>query len=167
MLKSALTAIRLKRVVFDARLGDTHRMQRYSSQRAVRLNFSYSNAQITLESKQAIEKVVPASDPLEDGQPASGFWFELRDAAEARVFRRFAHSPIEDSTEIYPPNGRGPITRIPKATTSGVFSLIVPVLSQARFVVIHDSPRGQGRHLAAQEIARFDISADMQSEARP
>jgi hypothetical protein len=49
-------------------------VQRYSSQRAVRLNFSYSNSEIKLESKEAIEKVVPASDPLEDAQPASGFY---------------------------------------------------------------------------------------------
>jgi hypothetical protein len=67
-------SICLIRVVFETLLGDTHRMQRYSSQRAVRLKFSYSNSQIKLESKQAIEKVVSASDPLEDAQPAGGFF---------------------------------------------------------------------------------------------
>jgi hypothetical protein len=132
----------------------------------VRLNFSYSGSRIKLESTEAIEKVVNESDPLDDEKPVSGFWFELQDAEKVLVFRRFAHSPIEDTIEIFPPNGHGPITRKSVVRPKGVFSLVVPLVSMAKFVVLHDSPHGEGRHLVGKEIARFDISAHMKSEER-
>ena len=134
---------------------------------ALRLTFSYKGSEITLIDSQEITKAIPPTDAIETDYPLSGFSFELKDAGDASVFRRFMHSPIPDSVEVFPSEGRGPITQQTVRDPEGVFTVLVPVIREARALVFHDSPVEAGlRRRAAQELVRFDVGDLMERASR-
>ncbi len=133
--------------------------------RALRLIFSYESGQVRLVSRQPVEMIVPPSDPPLQAETHAGFWYELKDAADATLYRRLAHDPIPTSTEVFSnERGTGNLRRVPHAPASGVFTVVLPDVPEARFVTLASRPVESPAvaRAAAQrpvEIARFDLRA--------
>jgi hypothetical protein len=127
--------------------------------RAIRLTFSYTGSDIRLTAAQRLTLFVPPSDPLGPLEGQSGFWVEVRGPRDLPLFRRLMHPPIQPDYEVFPDKPGGQIVRSPRAAPpAGVFTVIVPDLPDAHYLVFHGSqPTAQHRHLAAQELARFDL----------
>jgi hypothetical protein len=128
-------------------------------ERAFRLIFSYKGTRAQLASQQAVEMTLPPSHPMHDYGKQSGFWFELRDAAERVLYRRVIHDPFR--TEMEAPSGdpSRPFTRMPVKDPQGTFVILVPALDPAQSVVLCAGP-SDPRARAAKEIVRVSLRPD-------
>ncbi|TEB05460.1 hypothetical protein Psch_02501 [Pelotomaculum schinkii] len=138
-------------------------------ERALRLTFAYRGEEIELVVAQRVAMFVPPADSLEEREPRSGFWLELRDAAGALVFRQDLHNPIAADYEVFPENPAGEIVRLPAAAPSGTFTLVIPEPERAENLVLVASPSTpEARNQAAREVARFDMAGVRRTvEGRP
>jgi hypothetical protein len=127
--------------------------------RAIRLTFSYGGSKIELTDAQRLTMFVPPSDSLEAARDQSGFWVEVRDADGQPLFRQVMHHPIETTREVFPADPHGEIIRTPVADPRGVFSIVIPDLTEARILALVESPSEADRHSdTAREMARFDLT---------
>jgi len=116
------------------------------SEQALRLMFSFDGEHIHLEKHAILEMKAPPPDwDLTYGRPRSvrpltGFWIELRDAAGTPVYRRYLSDPLHQYPEA--PNGEGGWTRSFVDRKAGIFSVLVPVMREARLVTIIGPPFG-------------------------
>jgi hypothetical protein len=126
--------------------------------RAIRLTFAYKGNTIELTEADRVAMKVPPTDPLEGGQPATGFWFDLRGGAGRPLFRRFMHDPIAPDREIFPEPG-GEFMRQPIASPEGVFTIVIPEIADMETLTFHGSrAAGPERRLyPSEELARFDL----------
>jgi len=107
--------------------------------RALRLTFLYKEGRLRLLSRIPVEATVPASDdpPLLAGE--HGSWLELLDASNRRLYRLLLHDPIPTDTEVFSPDPRQTMTRLPVAPKQAVFSVLVPELPEAETVALFSS----------------------------
>jgi hypothetical protein len=110
---------------------------------AVRLIFAYQGTEVQLVDRQPVDQYVPPSDELEDVDGQSGFWYEVRDANGAPLYRLSIGNPIAYETEIVTGDPANPIVRVPVPAPSGDFSLVVPLLDGAQTVALVSSPLNQ------------------------
>jgi hypothetical protein len=110
---------------------------------AIRLVFAYQGADVQLVDRQPVDQYVPPSDELDDLRGQSGFWYELRDANGAPLYRLSIGNPVAYETEIVTGDPANPIVRAPVPEPSGDFSLVVPVLEGAQSVALVSSPLNQ------------------------
>lgn len=133
--------------------------------RALRLIFSYSGQDVRLVGRQRVEMTAPPSDPLaRQGERLSGFWYELRDADKATLYRRVVSNPIPSSAEVLTGDPRRPVARREvSGDIQGVFVLLCPEIEAARTVALFSSPtEASGLRLAAaDQIAEFDLAEDL------
>src|SRR5688500_4251085 len=101
---------------------------------------------------------VPPGESLEPVRERSGIWVEVRDGDEQPLFRLLMHHPIETSREVFPADPYDEIIRSPVAEPRGVFSVVIPDLADARILALVESPPEADRSIAAQEIARVDLT---------
>jgi hypothetical protein len=125
--------------------------------RALRLIFSYSGKGIHLDEIQPLEGMPsPPTDPIQHG-PEAGFWYELRDAKNATLYRQVVHNPIRHEAEVYTEGA--PIDRQTMENHADSFTLLVPSLEGATTIVLFSSPLNPATFgAAAEEIARFSLA---------
>ena len=116
------------------------------NEKALRLTFSFDGDRIHLVRHVILEMKAPPSDwdlaygRLKSFHPVTGFWIELRTATGAPVYRRFLSDPLRQYVEA--PNGKGGWTRSSVERKAGMFSVLVPVMRNARSVTIIGPPFG-------------------------
>lgn len=124
--------------------------------RALRLTFSYSPNGIHLDEIQPLEGMpLPPTDPIQHG-PEAGFWYELRDAKNATLYRQVVDNPIRHEAEVYTKGA--PIDRLTKEDHADTFTLLVPSLEGVTTIALFSSPLDPADFgAAAKEIARFSL----------
>jgi hypothetical protein len=124
--------------------------------RALRLTFSYSSKDIHLDEIQPLEEMAsPPTDPIQHG-PEAGFWYELRDAKNATLYRQVVDNPMRHEVEVYTEGA--PINRLPKENHAGSFTLLAPSLEGVTTIALFSSPLDPATFgAAAIEIARFSL----------
>ena len=127
-----------------------------ASTRALRLTFSYSPKGIHLDEIQPLEGMpLPPTDPIQHG-PEAGFWYELRDARNATLYRQVVDNPMRHEAEVYTEGA--PIDRLTKEDHADSFTLLVPSLEGITTIVLFSSPLDSANFgAAAKEIARFSL----------
>jgi hypothetical protein len=127
-----------------------------ASTRALRLTFSYSPKGIHLDEIQPLEGMpLPPTDPVQHG-PEAGFWYELRDAKNATLYRQVVDNPMRHEAEVYTEGA--PIDRLPKEDHADSFTLLVPGLEGVTTIVLFSSPIDSATFGAAAEgIACFSL----------
>ena len=128
-----------------------------ASTKSLRLTFSYSSKGIDLDEIQPLEGMpLPPTDPIQHG-PEAGFWYELRDAKNATLYRQVVHNPMHHEAEIWTEGT--PIGRQTLEDRAGTFTLLVPSLQAVTNIVLFSSPLDPANCGAeAQEIARFSLA---------
>jgi hypothetical protein len=128
-----------------------------ASTRALRLTFSYSPKGIHLDEIQPLEEMpLPPTDPIQHG-PEAGFWYELRDAKNAIIYRQVLDNPMRHEAEVYTEGA--PIHRLTKEDHADSFTLLVPSLEGVTTIALFSSPLDPPSFgAAAKEIARFSLA---------
>lgn len=105
---------------------------------ALRLTFAYEDDSIDLISQQPVDMIVPASDPIED-VTASGFRVDLKDSEGETIYRRVMHNPIPVDREVFSDEPTQSVSRIPVERPKGVFTIVVPNVTEAQVVSLYGS----------------------------
>lgn len=113
--------------------------QESAPQYAYRLTFEYEGGQMQKIGQQRIAMTTPPSHDIAGHEGEAGFWYELRDANEKTIYRRVMQSPIQNTVEVFSPDGT--VTRRPVQQPKGVFQLVVPEISGADNLVLVGSPQ--------------------------
>jgi hypothetical protein len=134
----------------------------------VRLIFSYEGDTVRLESSERLETTTPPSDPVEGVESEVGFWLELRDSGDRRLYRRVMQNPISADAEVFSDDPERSIARIEVEKPVGAFTALVPDLPDATQVALVGSAPGEPAERAVTtEIARFDLRPTSGGEAEP
>jgi hypothetical protein len=147
----------------EERMSDQTRLPKNSSRSdyisSIRLHFSYKGYAVRLLSRQKVEMIPPPSDQLEPQEGQSGFWYEVRDAANRTLYRRITHNPIKVATEVRSDDPARPLAWQQMSDPQGEFFLLIPELEKGQTLVLFSSPLIP-REAAdpAMEIARFDLA---------
>ncbi len=118
----------------DARQGDPTR--------AIRLTMVQDGGNLKVLSRQSVRMRVPESDATYGFENKSGFWVELRSAAQECVYRRGIPNPMEDEIEAPSGDPERPFTRAAAPSKGRVFVVLVPDTEEARELVLSASPPG-------------------------
>ena len=118
----------------------------------LRLQLIYQGSALgVVEAKGIATTLAPADGPFQPGTN-SGYWAELRDGADHRLFTRLLRDPTR--MEVAGPDGGFAQILIPKCSRKPI-PLDVPNDPLARVLIVFGSPYGtQG---GAVEIARFSL----------
>ena len=128
-------------------------------------------------SQQSVAMKVPPSDPLEsaamatadaaDAAEPTGFWVDLKDDQDQTLYRRMLHEPIQRHVEVFSPDPRQTVERVPVAEPRGVFSVVLPEIEAAQAVSLMGPPPqptgptegvlSMDQAETVREIARFDL----------
>jgi hypothetical protein len=124
--------------------------------RALRLTFSHSSKAIHLDEIQPLEGMPSApTDPIQHG-PEAGFWYELRDAKNATLYRQVVDNPMRHEAEVYTEGAS--IDRQTKEDHADSFTLLTPNLEGVKTIALFSSPLDPASFgAAAEEIARFSL----------
>jgi hypothetical protein len=104
---------------------------------AWRFSMTYDGAVLAMNDVTNTEMRVGPSDQTGDMSGVTGFWYELRDANEAVLFRRITSNPMSPYAEI--PIAEGSFTRGTRNDTAGAFDITTPALGDATTLVIFGS----------------------------
>ena len=127
---------------------------------ATRLTFTYEGDKIALISQQTMKMTPPPSDVLTPDKQESGFWYELRDANNNTCFRRVIQTPIRHYIEVRSDDPDRPFTWEKVENPSGTFTLLVPVIQEAKEILFFSSHLHKEIFIPAEEIARFTLEDD-------
>ncbi len=98
---------------------------------------------------------LPPTDPIQHG-PEAGFWYELRDANNATLYRQVVDNPMRHEAEVYTEGA--PINRLTKEDHADSFTLLAPSLEGVTAIALFSSPLDPANFgAAAKEIARFSL----------
>jgi hypothetical protein len=126
--------------------------------KAVRMIFAFDGEHVHLVSQQAVEMVLPPSDPVQGVEGHKGFWYELRDAQDRPLYRRVMHNPMQEDVEVFSDDPKQSVARQTVPNRKGVFVVVVPDTEEGHVVTLSSSPRRvQRAHQPAREIARFAL----------
>jgi hypothetical protein len=126
---------------------------------AYRLTFSYNRESVTLDFIEMLEEMpTPESDPLEHDEE-SGFWYELRDADNATLYRQVVHNPLRYDAEIYLEDAT--IARQLFDDYADSFDLLVPAFSNGIQIALFSSPLNpETSGEVAAEFATFSLAIE-------
>jgi hypothetical protein len=132
------------------------------TQRLLRLIFSLQGGTIVVADQHVVEMVAPAGDPVVGFEGQTGFWYEVRNAAEQVLFRQVVHDPIPRSAEVFGKTPEEPLARLPMAEPSGAFTVLLPLPDDADHVALVGTPLEELTGVAAAaELARFPIPKEL------
>ena len=136
---------------------------------ALRLTFSYQRFQVELILIEAIEMIVPPSLEITRQPPGAEFWYELQDSKQTTLYRRVQRNPLDPFVEVLTGNPERPLAHLNSGRTGGEFTLLVPILPQARYVVLYEwsrPPDAVQRDVppSPKEIARFPLGGAIDDE---
>lgn len=134
---------------------------------AVRLVFAVDGDDVGLVSRQAVDVVVPPSDPVSGYEGEEGFWVETRAADETTLHRRVLPDPFRRDMEVFTDDPDRSITRTPVTRRQGVFTVLVPADEEADHVALLSSGTaaaqarsGAAAAAGALEVARFALRGE-------
>ena len=125
---------------------------------ALRVTFGYQGSQVRVLGSERVAMLVPApaGDPPAAGQ--TGYWLEVRDAAGRVMYHQPLQDPLQTSVEVFAPDPRQPITRMPNPVREGRFTAIVPDSPDAEVVELY-GPSDPGRpDEPSQALVRADVA---------
>lgn len=126
--------------------------------RAVRLRFQYDGDAVKLVGRTPLDKVPPASDPIQGYEGQSGSWLEVRDASGRVVHRQVLHHPIKHDVEVFSGDPNRPFVRQMLDEPTGDFDVIVPEYQAPHSAVLFHSTHERGVPSGpSREFARFDL----------
>ena len=124
--------------------------------RALRVTIAYDGRTLRVVDRITVEMATAPSDPVRGYEGQSGFWYELRDAKGAILYRRIVANPIQFDLEVHDPETGS--RREPVAKPRGVFVVLVPDLPSADSLVLMSSPLEPEKSAAAAEaLVRFPL----------
>jgi hypothetical protein len=128
-----------------------------ASTRALRLTFSYSPKGIHLDEIQRLDGMpLPPTDPIQHG-PEAGFWYELRNAKNATLYRQVLDNPMRHEAEVYTKGA--PIDRLTKEDHADSFTVLAPSFEGVTTIALFSSPLDPATFgAAAKEIAHFSLA---------
>ena len=134
---------------------------------ALRLTFAYEGAQIRLAGSERIAMIVPApvSAPPEAGQ--TGYWFGVQDAGGRLLYHQPLHRPIKVDVEVFSPEGRQSIARVPTSQRTGRFTVLMPDVADAHTFALHGPPDPDRPDEPARELLRLGVDALRRSKPPP
>jgi hypothetical protein len=124
--------------------------------RAIRLTLAQDGDNLKVLSRQSVRMRVPESDPTYGLERKSGFWVELRSAAQECVYRRAIPNPLDEEIEAPSGDPERPFTRATVSAKQRVFVVLVPDTDAGREIVLMGSPRG-ARGGTARPLAAIDL----------
>jgi hypothetical protein len=128
--------------------------------RATRLTIEYDGDDLKVVATQSVKMMVPASDDRYGLEGRSGFWIELQAEDQECLYRKVMPEPMADQMEAPSGDPEKPFTRTPPQRAKGVFTLLVPELSEARQLYLCSSPR-KDPTARARPIAMIDLRKPM------
>jgi len=127
-------------------------------QRSVRLTFEARGDRLYLLSAQRIDAMAPPLGEPERAQPDEGYWLELRDTADAIVYRRPVFEPLQLDAGGFGDDPQQPLQRVKGGRPPGIFTVLVPDLADARFAVISgNTPEARTADGRSRELVRAEI----------
>ena len=124
---------------------------------ALRLTFTYEGTQIRIAGSERIAMIVPAAIATPPQRGQSGYWFEIRDAAGRIVYHRPLHQPVAVDAEVFSPDPRQSIARVPSARREGQFTILIPDSADARTFELYGPADPAHPELAATALLRTDV----------
>lgn len=109
--------------------------------RAMRLIFEYDGDQVRLVSQQPVEVAITGFDLAQTER--QGYYVDTRNAAGRTLARVPARNVFTGSTEVFPEQPGGAITRVDVPKPRGAFTVIVPAPSDADHVALVQVKPGQ------------------------
>jgi hypothetical protein len=128
--------------------------------RATRLTIEYDGDDLKVVATQSVKMMVPASDERYGLEGRSGFWIELQSEDQECLYRKVMPEPMADQMEAPSGDPEKPFTRTPPQRAKGVFTLLVPELTEARQLCLCSSPR-KDPTARARPIAMIDLRKPM------
>jgi hypothetical protein len=123
--------------------------------RAFRITLSHREGSFRLDSATHLEKVTPASAPVEGAQEQAGWWIALEDAKGRMLYRRFIKDPLEPQEA---PGDEHEIRRVRIPGLPQGISLLVPDLPETEAIVLYGSETDpKGRTYAAKPVFKMSL----------
>lgn len=101
---------------------------------ALRLTFEFENAQMRVLRRRQLNKQTAPSHTWDGAEGESGFWVEVRDTANAVLYRRVMDDPFYRLEG--PSNDTGQLRIADVATRKGTFSVVVPVVIGSHTLIV-------------------------------
>ena len=125
---------------------------------AVRLIFTYDGDDVTLVSRQRVQMIVPPHDELEKPEEHQGVWAEVRASDGSVLHRSVLHQPIRRDAEVFSDDPEQSMSRVPVERPQGAFTLVVPDLGEADYLVLMASPpAARAARPVAEELLRVPL----------
>jgi hypothetical protein len=134
---------------------------------ALRITFSYQGTQIRLLGVEKVPMTVPASGALAPQAGQTGYWLEVHDAAGRLVYHRPLHNPIGVDVEAFSPAPGTSIARVPRGTSEGRFTVLIPDTGDASSFALHGPADPARPDEPAQELLRIDVDTLRRSKPPP
>ena len=134
---------------------------------ALRLTFAYRDAQIRFVGSERVAMLAPGPTgaPPEAGQ--TGYWIGLRDATGRIVYHRPLVHPVAVDVEVFSPNARESIARVPTPPREGGFTVLVPDDPNAATLELHGPADPRRPDEPARELLRIDIDTARKTALPP
>ncbi len=122
---------------------------------ALRLELVYQGSAIAVREVRGVDMVIaPSVGPFEPGKN-SGYWIELRDSSDRKLFTRLVRDPTR--LEVPPPPDGGPFTNllVPECTPKTILADLPNDPSATKIIVFGDGyvePKS-----GARELGRFQL----------
>jgi hypothetical protein len=107
--------------------------------KAVRLTFAYEGDNVSVVSRQEVEMIARPSDPVSSREARLGSWIELQGEEETPLYSQVLPEHFTPDVEVFSPEPGESIARQPVEVASGVFSVVVPDIEEAKQVAIFSS----------------------------
>jgi len=108
--------------------------------KAIRLTFSYEGDNITLVSRQKVDKFLPSSALSVNPPVSSKSWFELSDPQRNLIHTRSLDNLIKKDMEVFSEDPNNSIHRQKIPDIKGTFSILIPDIPNATNFDIFTSP---------------------------
>lgn len=128
--------------------------------RSWRLTFRFDGERLALVKQEHLTKVAPGTAAFRpEAGKHSGSWLFLLGAAGEVLFHRLLHDPFQTRAAHH--SHKGAIKLHFREPQPGEFTAVLPDIPGATEVAVYASPFSpEGRHEAAEEVARFRLGGD-------
>ena len=134
---------------------------------SIRIICTYEQEKITVTSKERIEMLAQASDPLDSFENLVGFWLELRSASGKVLYRQIMRDPFRPDVEIFSlPNQQGEtFAMTPLKEVTGHLVLLVPDEPEADHVaLVRSAPDPKTQKLNVSDVARISVLINQEKQ---
>ena len=129
-----------------------------------RITLAWNGTQLEMRRADRVMMIAPAASKHDPEEGSVGFWVEVRDRKQQRLYHRVLHDPIRTRVEVF---SRERIELRPVNPEPTEFDVVVPAYSEGSELVVWSSPLEFKRaHEPAQIIGRFDLKTGRREEGR-